>query len=186
MMGRAGAFYSPFHSMWTGFNSNTNSQKYNNFGYPPTPPKDSSTPDQGQPTVSSADEYAGHHSGHMNNNNLANETKPSAEHLMSSAISSLSAYAGLPGSGVTGGVTGGRKLPEGNGQHYSSPTDGSTSSSSMFYYPTSSDLTAMYGSSGCVRSQLQSSRPKSKNRSNAGKQIDHNEWHLVVEAWTNK
>ena len=46
MAGRAGAFYSPFHSMW-GF-SNTSSQKYsglgssansNNFGYPPTPPK---------------------------------------------------------------------------------------------------------------------------------------------------
>ena len=51
MAGRAGAFYSPFHSMW-GF-SNTSTQKYsgsglgassssngNNFGYPPTPPKE--------------------------------------------------------------------------------------------------------------------------------------------------
>ena len=44
---------------------------------------------------------------------------------------------------------------------------------SMFYYPTSSDL-AMYGSSSYGNRTLQStSRPKSKNRSNAGKKIEN-------------
>ena len=58
-----------------------------------------------------------------------------------------------------------------NSQQYSSPTDGaSAAAASMFYscYPTSSDL-AMYGSNSYGSRTLQSSRPKSKNRSNAGK-----------------
>ena len=185
MAGRAGAFYSPFHSMW-GF-SNTSSQKYsglgsasaaggaatnsNNFGYPPTPPKDSGTP-EGQPPLTGeegASSYGGHqHPQHMNNNNVVSspaETKPSTEHLMNS-ISSLSAYAGLPQSN--------RKLPEGtnsqNSQYSSPTTDGaSAAAASMFYcYPTSSDL-AMYGSNSYGSRALQNSRPKSKNRSNAGK-----------------
>ena len=173
MMGRAAAgaaFYSPFHSMWTGF-SNSNSQKYSsgnsagstsaasasgqNFGYPPTPPKDSSTPDQ----PLSEDNGYGHHMNNNNvvtaNNSVSSETKPSTEHLMNS-ISSLSAYAGLPGSSAS------RKLPEGtnSSQQYSE--------GSMFYYPTSSDL-AMYGSSSYGNKPHIHSRPKSKNRSNAGK-----------------
>ena len=168
MMGRAaaGAFYSPFHSMWTGFsNSSSSSQKYsgnssqNSFGYPPTPPKDSSTPDQ--PLNSAEDNgYGGHH---MNNNNVvptnsvASDTKPSTEHLMNS-ISSLSAYAGLPGSSAT------RKLPEGTNSSSQQYSEGS----SMFYYPTTSDL-AMYGASSYGNKPHQCSRPKSKNRSNAGK-----------------
>ena len=172
MMGRAAAgaaFYSPFHSMWTGF-SNSNSQKYSsgnsagstsaasasgqNFGYPPTPPKDSSTPDQ----PLSEDNGYGHHMNNNNvvtaNNSVSSETKPSTEHLMNS-ISSLSAYAGLPGSSAS------RKLPEGtnSSQQYSE--------GSMFYYPTSSDL-AMYGSSSYGNRPHTHSRPKSKNRSNAG------------------
>ena len=192
MAGRAGAFYSPFHSMW-GF-SNTSSQKYsglgsassgsgaatnsNNFGYPPTPPKDSGTP-EGQPPLTAEEAAAGaaassyggghQHPQHMNNNNVVSspaETKPSTEHLMNS-ISSLSAYAGLPQSN--------RKLPEGtnsqNSQYSSPTTDGaSAAAASMFYcYPTSSDL-AMYGSNSYGSRALQNSRPKSKNRSNAGKQ----------------
>ena len=178
MAGRAGAFYSPFHSMWGFSNTSTAaSQKYsglgssnsNNFGYPPTPPKDSGTPD-GQPLAEDgASNYGQQHPQHMNNNNNvvsnASETKPSTEHLMSS-ISSLSAYAGLPQSS--------RKLPEGtsSSQQYSSPTDGaSAAAASMFYcYPTSSDL-AMYGSNSYGSRALQSSRPKSKNRSNAGKKL---------------
>lgn len=191
MAGRAGAFYSPFHSMW-GF-SNTSSQKYsglgsassgsgaatnsNNFGYPPTPPKDSGTP-EGQPPLTAEEAAAGaaassyggghQHPQHMNNNNVVSspaETKPSTEHLMNS-ISSLSAYAGLPQSN--------RKLPEGtnsqNSQYSSPTTDGaSAAAASMFYcYPTSSDL-AMYGSNSYGSRALQNSRPKSKNRSNAGK-----------------
>ena len=173
MMGRAaaGAFYSPFHSMWTGFsNSSSSSQKYsasgnsssgtaagqNSFGYPPTPPKDSSTPDQ---PLSNEDNGYGHHMNNNNvvtaNNSVSSETKPSTEHLMNS-ISSLSAYAGLPGSSAS------RKLPEGtnSSQQYSE--------GSMFYYPTSSDL-AMYGSSSYGNKPHIHSRPKSKNRSNAGK-----------------
>lgn len=180
MMGRAaaGAFYSPFHSMWTGFsNSSSSSQKYsgsgnsssagtaagqNSFGYPPTPPKDSSTPDQ---PLSNEDNGYGHHMNNNNvvaNNSVSSETKPSTEHLMNS-ISSLSAYAGLPGSSAS------RKLPEGtnSSQQYSE--------GSMFYYPTSSDL-AMYGSSSYGNRPLQSSRPKSKNRSNAGKYEKTIEW----------
>ena len=185
MAGRAGAFYSPFHSMW-GF-SNTSSQKYsglgsasaagggggaatnsNNFGYPPTPPKDSGTPEGQPPPLTEASSYDGHqHPQHMNNNNVVSspaETKPSTEHLMNS-ISSLSAYAGLPQSN--------RKLPEGTNsqtQYSTSPTDGaSAAAASMFYcYPTSSDL-AMYGSNSYGSRALQNSRPKSKNRSNAGK-----------------
>ena len=192
MAGRAaGAFYSPFHSMWGFSNSASSTQKYsssglggststsngNNFGYPPTPPKDNSTtPDQMGGGAEAAAENNGYH--HMNNNNVqcsVSDTKPSTEHLMSS-ISSLSAYAGLPSSSS-------RKLPEGNGssssQQYSS-SSGSTeaggtasaaaAASSMFYYPTSSDL-AMYGTSSYGNRPLQSSRPKSKNRSNAGKQF---------------
>lgn len=70
------------------------------------------------------------------------------------SISSLSAYAGLPGSSAS------RKLPEGtnSSQQYSE--------GSMFYYPTSSDL-AMYGSSSYGNKPHIHSRPKSKNRSNA-------------------
>ena len=167
MMGRAaaGAFYSPFHSMWTGFsNSSSSSQKYsgnssqNSFGYPPTPPKDSSTPDQ--PLSTEDNGYGGHH---MNNNNVvptnsvASDTKPSTEHLMN-PISSLSAYAGLPGSSAS------RKLPEGT----NSSSSQQYSEGSMFYYPTTSDL-AMYGASSYGNKPHQCSRPKSKNRSNAGK-----------------
>ena len=220
----AGAFaYAPFaHGMW-GF-SNTSSatsptsQKYsaggsglsssssNTFGYPPTPPKDSGTPEQNLNDIDHTTAAQNGYSHHMNNNNnLVSsgatmstntsvmtgvgagglETKPSTEHLMSS-ISSLSAYAGLPSSAS-------RKLPEGttsagsitpSSQQYSSssPTEGAASASvsavaaqaaaaasnSMFYYPTTSDL-AMYGSGSYGNRALQSSRPKSKNRSNAGK-----------------
>lgn len=177
-MSRAAAgFFAPYHGMW-GFNSSgsaasSSSGKYlggssnnaasNNFGYPPTPPKDSGTPDQqinedNNGYAAAAAAAAASH--HMNNNNLnavssVVETKPSTEHLMNS-ISSLSAYAGLPSSSS-------KRLPEGtsSSQQYSS-------ADSMFYYPTSSDL-AMYGSSSYGNRTLQSSRPKSKNRSNAGK-----------------
>ena len=167
MMGRAaaGAFYSPFHSMWTGFSNSSSSQKYsgntsqNSFGYPPTPPKDSSTPDQ--PLATEDNGYGSHH---MNNNNVVpnnsvsiSDTKPSTEHLMNS-ISSLSAYAGLPGSSAS------RKLPEGT----NTSSQPQYSEGSMFYYPTTSDL-AMYGASSYGNKPHQCSRPKSKNRSNAGK-----------------
>ena len=184
-MSRAAAGFFPYHGMWAGFsggnstgNSGSSSQKYSglsgtgapssgsssNFGYPPTPPKDSSTPDQ---QLSEENQY-GANSHQMNNNNNLNsaltETKPTTEHLMNS-ISSLSAYAGLPTS-----AGGSKRLPEGTS---SSPANYSTTSSSaenssMFYYPTTSDL-AMYGSSSYGNRSLQSSRPKSKNRSNAGK-----------------
>lgn len=175
-MSRAAAgFFAPYHGMW-GFNSGSSSGKYlasgasnnatsnasNNFGYPPTPPKDSGTPDQ---QINEDNNGYGHH---MNNNNLVSnaasvssavETKPTTEHLMNS-ISSLSAYAGLPSSSS-------KRLPEGtsSSQQYSSAA---ATADSMFYYPTSSDL-AMYGSSSYGNRTLQSSRPKSKNRSNAGK-----------------
>ena len=197
----AGGFaYAPFaHGMWGFSNTSSSSQKYsglggsstapggnpNNFGYPPTPPKDSGTPDGQQ--INEVDNTSnGYH--HMNNNNTlvasggatpgpagasgVPETKPSAEHLMSS-ISSLSAYAGLPSSAS-------RKLPEGtnSSQQYSTSSSAAEAAvaaqaNSMFYYPTSSDL-AMYGSAAAGNygnRTLQSSRPKSKNRSNAGKKL---------------
>ncbi len=196
-MGR-GAFYSPFHSMWGFGNTAATSGKSSyssssNFGYPPTPPKESGTPEGtssagqqqqqnggGQGMTGTADEYA----GHMSNNNHVvpptsagaaasslMEAKPSAEHLMNSISSSLSAYShSLPHSGS---ASGGRKLPEGNAaastnSYGSSSSEAGTASS--FYYPTSSDL-AMYGATsgyGGVR-PMQASRPKSKSRSNAGK-----------------
>ena len=170
-MSRAAAgFFAPYHGMW-GFSNSSSSQKYsglgsasnnsgNNFGYPPTPPKDSGTPDQ-----QISEENNGYH--HMNNNTLvqasSSDTKPSTEHLMSS-ISSLSAYAGLPSSASS------KRLPEGtnSSQQYSNTSTSTAAENSMFYYPTSSDL-AMYGSSSYGNRTLQSSRPKSKNRSNAGK-----------------
>ncbi|XP_059090305.1 GATA-binding factor 2-like isoform X1 [Tigriopus californicus] len=160
MMGRnAAAFYSPLHSMWgTAFGAGS-SKQYPNYGAYSTSAKDTS--DQVNNNTSSG--LGPDHSEYISSSDHLNATssldfKPTSDQLMS-----LSAY-GAAAAGMVGGSS--RKLPEG----MSSPMGASNPYS--YYSSPAADLASMYGSAAAFSSTaraagFQSSKPKSKSRTNA-------------------
>ena len=177
MMGRhaaaaAGSFYSPLHSMWgTAFG---NTKQYSTFPYASKqescaasemPSNNNNNNDESYPMTSTAND--------LQNTSVSHpmDFKPPAESL----ISGLSAYS--PSAGMISSAA--RKLPEGTAaaasSSHSAGCSPAASPTSYPYYCSTQDLASMYGSSFAMagtpssRSSLSASRPKPKNRTNAGK-----------------
>uniref|UniRef100_A0A0K2UG40 GATAbinding factor 2like [Metaseiulus occidentalis] n=1 Tax=Lepeophtheirus salmonis TaxID=72036 RepID=A0A0K2UG40_LEPSM len=175
-MGR-GPFYTPFHSMWgfgggnggganNGGGSSSNKQSYvfgtPNFGYPPTPPKESDPLSNNNNANNNEMDYGStpptSTGGPSASDLMTSEMKPSADQIMNS-LSSFGANTFATG----GSASQMRKYPEGTSS--SSSSNGySLGSSNPYSYYASPDL-SVYGSAYSVRS-LQS-RPKPKAKSTA-------------------
>lgn len=176
MMGRhaaaaAGSFYSPLHSMWgTAFG---NTKQYSAFPYASSKQESCSEMPSNNNNNNNDDSYAMTSSANdplTSSVSHSMDFKPPAESLISGLQYSS---AGMMSSAT-------RKLPEGtaasaSSSHSSAGCSPAASPTSYPYYCSTQDLASMYGSSFAMagapssRSSLSASRPKPKNRTNAGK-----------------
>ena len=175
MMGRhaaaaAGSFYSPLHSMWgTAFG---NSKQYSAFPYASNSKQESCEMTSNNNNNPSDECCSMSNDQQQVSVSHSMDFKPPAESL----ISGLSAYS--PSAGMISSAA--RKLPEGTASAAASSSQSAgcspaASPTSYPYYYSTQDLASMYGSSFAMagapssRSSLSASRPKPKNRTNAGK-----------------